>query len=97
MPAVVTAIVLGSQCRSLQSAYLVAPDVGLTGVEIAVLAAMTRLTSLEVRGGLNRQLTPTFASEPLLHIETYRQDDRFPPAGPPHAVVDPWHAADRTM
>ena len=48
MPAAVTAILLGSQCGSLQSVYLRAPDVGLAGVEIAVLAALTRLTSLSV-------------------------------------------------
>jgi len=52
MPVAVTATVLGSQCSSLQLLHLGAPDVGLTGVEIAVLAAMTRLTSLEVCGGL---------------------------------------------
>ncbi len=50
IPAALTAVVLGSQCRSVESLFLIATDVGLAGVDIAVLAAMTRLTRLEVCG-----------------------------------------------
>ena len=56
MPAVVMAMVLGSQCSSLQGLFIIATDVGLAGVEIAVLAAMTRLTYLEVSCGPNARI-----------------------------------------
>ena len=49
MPTAVTATMLGSQCGSLLELHIVAPDVGLAGPNIAILAALTRLTFLDVR------------------------------------------------
>ena len=51
IPAAVTAVVLGSQCSSVRTLFLNASDVGLADVDIAILAAMTRLTRLEVSCG----------------------------------------------
>ncbi len=48
MPPVVTATALGSQAGSLQMLRFKAETVGFTGVEIAALAALTRLWCLEV-------------------------------------------------
>ncbi len=49
MPTAVTATILGSQCSSLLELELVAPIVGMAGPNIAALAALTRLTRLDVR------------------------------------------------
>lgn len=48
MPAVVTAIILGSQCGSLLTLSIEAPAVGLAGASVAALAALTRLRDLKV-------------------------------------------------
>ena len=52
MPTAVTATVLGSQCSSLLELELRAPNVGMAGPKIAALAALTRLTRLDVRTNL---------------------------------------------
>jgi len=49
MPTAVTATILGSQCGSLVELDIWAPDVGMAGPNIAALAALTRLTRLDVR------------------------------------------------
>ena len=48
MPALVTGIMLASQCSSLLELDIVAPAVGLAGPEIAAVAALTRLRRLQV-------------------------------------------------
>lgn len=53
MPAVVAATIFGSQCSSLLSLSIQIPLVSLAGAdEITALAALTRLTHLEVCGSL---------------------------------------------
>ena len=49
MPAALTASMLSSQCGSLVELDVAAPVVGLAGPNVAILAALTRLTLLEVR------------------------------------------------
>ncbi len=59
MPPVVTATALGSQSGSLEMLHLKAESVGFTGVEIAALAALTRLQCLEVwTYSMSAALTP---------------------------------------
>ena len=48
MPAVTTAMIMGSQCSSLRELCVEVNGVGLDGVEVAALAALTRLHKLEV-------------------------------------------------
>ena len=54
VPAVVAATIFGSQGGSLLSLSITVPSVSLDGDGITALAALTRLTSLEVRTALSR-------------------------------------------
>jgi len=49
MPAALAASMLSSQCSSLLELDMVSPVVGLAGPSVAALAALTRLTFLDVR------------------------------------------------
>lgn len=49
MPAALAASMFSSQCGSLLELDMVAPTVGLAGSHVATLAALTRLTLLDVR------------------------------------------------
>jgi hypothetical protein len=51
LPAVTTATILGSQCSSLRVLHMEVSHVGLSGVETAALAALTKLERLQVAVG----------------------------------------------
>ena len=58
IPAGVTAVMLSSQCRSLQTLRIAPADVALEGINIAALAVLTRLRTLEVCTGLHSAIAP---------------------------------------
>ena len=59
VPAVVAATMFGSQCGSLLSLSIMVPTVGLEGDGITALAALTRLTYLDVRDPRSRSVYPS--------------------------------------